>query len=79
MTAFVKEWRPGSGAHCSHPHAAIISVLEPELFGVAAAAAAAQQSSRRSVSDFEYSNKLWQALQLRVLYLELRLLFSFQK
>jgi len=67
IRVLVKECRPGSATHVSHPHAAIISVIEFVRHGTVAAAAG-QQSKRRSVSDFDCSNRAWQPFHSKELW-----------
>ncbi|MAD83092.1 MAG: hypothetical protein CL912_09010 [Deltaproteobacteria bacterium] len=64
----MKEWRPGSGAQVSQPHAAIVSVMAFVRLGTdEAAAAAEQQSKRKRVSDVDCSNRLWHAFHSKEL------------
>ena len=60
MSAFVKEYLPGSGAMASQLEADIVSVMLLP-FGKVAEAAPAQQSSKIKTSDMERSSSVWMA------------------
>ena len=60
ISAFVKEYLPGSGAMASQLEADIVSVMLLPL-GKVAEAAPAQQSSNIKTSDGDLSSNVWMA------------------